>query len=230
MKQLGERPVLGGDPSGREPFLALLTIYPDVYQGFSYSSFDQTAGIDVITSKPMVSNEKGPDIQLSYPLIEAQNLTVGTTPTTSAPLLSASACHALAYAKSLPFGTPPVLHEPILQAGETEFFAPSGLKLTDFQAIVGDPGVIRPAGTWSWSGLDNVSLLAQNVLTEDSAQTHLFLAGVILAVAAAALVASAVEAVSAIEDARERRAAEESAESAPPVIEGDPPDWSQAGC
>jgi hypothetical protein len=228
----GLRPAIGDNRPHHQSFLAFLTILPPQYLGMSYVTYGQSAGIDVITRHPMVSKRAGPDLQISYPLIlpDSPAVSAGPTAAPAGPQLPVGACQALIFAGRLPAGTPGQLYTPVLKPGTTQFVAPAGVKLSDLQPIVGDPGAIGPVGTWTWSGVDDVSLVSQNVLNENSAQTHLFEGGAILGLAGAAIITAVVEAVSAVEDHRKRRRARKDQRTPPPPRAAlGPADWPYDG-
>ena len=203
--QAGVQPAVGNEGPGRGAYISILTIAPSP-PSFG-PSLGQTAGIDVITPRPLVSLRAGPDIQIDYPLVEPQSTSVAPqTVPAGPPPPPLFACQALSV-QSLPLGTPSQLFVPNLEAGNTQFYAGAGTKLADYQAIIGDPAVVRPAGAWSWTKTDGVTMLAQNVLAENAAQGHLFDAGILFGVAGSAGIAMLLELLVTVPAALTRRRA-----------------------
>jgi len=78
-----------------------------------------------------------------------------------------------------------------LQAGTSTFF-PGDIRLSDYQILAGDSPVPYSLG-WRWVGVNDISVLAANVATEDKDQQDLFTSGVALGLAAGAVISLLVE-------------------------------------
>jgi hypothetical protein len=82
-----------------------------------------------------------------------------------------------------------------LQAG-TSTFSAGGTRLSDYQILTGDSPVLLGSG-WHWNGVNDVTVLAANVGTEDQQQHDLFYSGIALGLAAGAVIALLVELIPA---------------------------------
>jgi hypothetical protein len=79
-------------------------------------------------------------------------------------------------------------YTPVLEAGTTNLssVAPS---LQDYQVLAGDNPTLLGGDSWTWTGVNGVTMLAANVPAENNQQSDLFYSGVFLGVAAGALIA-----------------------------------------
>jgi hypothetical protein len=105
-------------------------------------------------------------------------------------------------------GVPAGYYVPSLESGDNQYRPGNGTNLADYQTLAGTTPVIRPAGAWSWAGISDVSLLAQDALTADVDQEHLFWDGVAWGVVGAGGIAAVLEFVSALQGELARRARE----------------------
>jgi hypothetical protein len=78
-----------------------------------------------------------------------------------------------------------------LQAG-TSMFSAGSTRLSDYQILAGD-SPLQLGLDWRWDGVNDVTVLAANVATEDRQQDDVFYAGVALGLAAGAVISLLVE-------------------------------------
>jgi hypothetical protein len=156
--------------------------------------------VQVTTVQPVVSAISGPELQVTYPLVQAGAYEQQVPATEPIP------GSAIAPGYEAPPGQQLAnYYQPDLEAGDTQFHVNGHVNLADYATLAGDPPSVKPKGLWSWTAISDVSLLAQDALTADVAQEHLFWAGVILGVAAASGIAALVELTSAIQATRKAR-------------------------
>jgi hypothetical protein len=105
------------------------------------------------------------------------------------------------------FKNPPSLPERLYELGiapaTTYYFPPPGEDLANFQPLAGDPPTLTRAG-WTWTGVSNVTVLAQDIVAADAAQQQLFWSGILLGVAGAGAFAIPLELLS-LGEKRSRR-------------------------
>ncbi len=178
--------------------------------------------VEVTTLRPVVAAPAGPDLQITFPLIENELV----TPAPSA--FSADLLPVGEFLSNVP------MYHPVLEPGASEFDA-GHANLADYQTLAGDPPTLEPGEVWSWNGVGAVTLLAQNVIMADRAQQGLFWAGIALGVGAASAIALLVECTSVflILDARRQRKSDvaktdldaktASSETGPGGLPADPP-------
>jgi len=158
--------------------------------------------VKIATQYSVVSRSSGSELQVAFPLVldEKPGPVSPTQPISLGSLLGA-------YQPVNLSGYPAQLYEPNLESGNTQYRPGPGTNLTDYQTLAGTAPVVRPRGAWSWAGISDVSLLAQDALTADIDQEHLFWDGVAWGVAGAGGIAAVLEVASAIQEERKARRA-----------------------
>lgn len=175
-------------PWRQHDYLAMFSFFPSASAAAAAASPPES--LRIATLRPIVSAVAGADLQISFPLITTE--LPGPAGVSSA--LSEYSSGQLLGGYVNPPAVPGHLYPPRLQMGITKFDAAgAGADLADFQTLAGDPPTATPNQRWTWTGLDSVSMLAQNVIAADSAQQGLFWSGTLLGVAAASGVACALE-------------------------------------
>jgi hypothetical protein len=95
-------------------------------------------------------------------------------------------------------------YQPALQAGQSSFFWAQA-PLSGFQILSGDPPTLLGNHGWTWNGINNATVLAENVKMEASQQNELFFSGVLLGLAGAALLTALAEGIGAFVERAGRR-------------------------
>jgi hypothetical protein len=204
----GGVPNPAGDALGRSDYLATPTYQPAGAAITGLPGAEPT--VHVTTLLPVVSALSGPELQVTYPFVQAGTLSQTAPAGTAWP-----AAEILARYQVLPAPPTGKYYEPDLDPGDTLYHVNGHLNLADFATLAGDPPTVKPRGLWSWTAVSDVSLLAQDALTADVDQEHLFWAGVILGVAAASGIAAVIELTSAIQETRKAGRARRAARVAP---------------
>jgi hypothetical protein len=93
---------------------------------------------------------------------------------------------------------PRQLYQPDVVPATTEYIG-LGEDLSNFQALSGDPPTLTPNGAWSWNGIGNVTVLAQDLVAADAEQNRLFWSGILIGVAGGGAIALAVELINLAE-------------------------------
>jgi hypothetical protein len=78
-----------------------------------------------------------------------------------------------------------------LQAGKSTFSA-AGTGLAGYQSVAGDSPLLL-GSMWAWNGINDATVLAVNVATQDREQYKVFLSGIALGVAGGAVIALLLE-------------------------------------
>jgi hypothetical protein len=107
---------------------------------------------------------------------------------------------------------PEQLYQPDITPATTKYIG-AGEDLSNFQALSGDPPALTPDKIWSWNGIGNVTLLAQDLVAADAEQKHLFWSGILIGVAGGGAIALALELIGLGEKLSERRNARKNATS-----------------
>jgi hypothetical protein len=118
--------------------------------------------------------------------------------------------------------TPPLpehLYMPDITPATTEY---DGVDedLSNFQTLSGDPPALTPNRTWSWNGVSNVTVLAQDLVAADAEQKRLFWSGILIGVAGGGAIALALELIGLGEKlSRRRKDADKAMQKATPTNE-----------
>jgi hypothetical protein len=162
--------------------------------------------VKIATRYSVVSRSSGSELQVAFPVVLDEKTASSSPlpPAESFPISSLLGAYQNATADIS--GNPAGYYEPSLEPGDIQYRAGSGTNLADYQTLAGTTPVIRPAGAWSWPGTGDVSLLAQDALTADIDQEHLFWDGVAWGVAGAAGITFVLELVSASREEKKARA------------------------
>lgn len=79
-------------------------------------------------------------------------------------------------------------YTPVLEAGMTKLSS-ANPGLQGYQVLAGDNPTLLGGNSWTWIGINGVTMLATNVAAQDNQQTDLFYSGVFLGVGGGALIA-----------------------------------------
>jgi hypothetical protein len=79
-------------------------------------------------------------------------------------------------------------YTPVLEANTTKLSSDDP-SLQDYQVLAGDNPTLLAGDSWTWIGINGVTMLAANVPAEDNQQRDLFYSGIFLGVAGGALIA-----------------------------------------
>ena len=194
-------PVPTQDAAGHADFVAFRDFVP-AKSAAARAKRPSVPTVKIATQYSVVSRGSGPELQVAFPLVLDEKPGPTLLPTQSISVGSLLG----AYRPTNLSGEPVGYYEPILQSGNTQYHPDSGTNLADYQTLAGTAPVIRPAGAWSWAGISDVSLLAQDALTADVDQEHLFWDGVAWGVAGAGVIAAVIEGVTAFQERQTRRA------------------------
>jgi len=189
-------PQLDGDD--RADYVAVRILRPGAHQ----------AVFQFYTTRPVVAVPVGSDLQITFPLV--QDEVAAPAPVASTALPVAARSYFGPYA-SLPVALPGNLYQPALEPGTTQYRANGQESLPEYQTLAGDQPSIKPGDIWAWSGVGDVSLLAQNVLAANVEQSHLFWSGAMFGVAAAGGIATLVELFNVIQRYFRRRQRQQTA-------------------
>jgi len=188
-----------GNSGGRKDFLAMTAFRPGAATAAGLRPALEPV-VHVTTLRPVVSAVSGPELEVTYPLVQAgafEQEVPATEPIPGSAIVPGNEVpSALRLAN---------YYQPALEAGDTQFHVNGHVNLADYSTLAGDPPTVKPKELWSWTAISDVSVLAQDALTADVAQEHLFWAGVILGVAAASGIAALVELTSAVQATRKAR-------------------------
>jgi hypothetical protein len=215
-----ELPVPTQDARGHADDLAIRTFVPSPSGALARTKRPSEPTVMIATKYSVVSRSSGSELQVAFPVVQDEKPGPPLPPSISIASLLGAYEQPSAYLS----GSPVSYYEPNVEAGDIQYRPANGTNLADYQTLAGTTPVIRPAGAWSWAGISDVSLIAQNALTADVDQEHLFWDGVAWGVAGAGGIAAVLEIVSAIqgpEEARTRKrrrragGAESNAEVAP---------------
>jgi hypothetical protein len=99
---------------------------------------------------------------------------------------------------------PKQLYPTDIAPATTEYFG-IGEDLSNFQVLSGDPPALTPNRFWSWNGLSNVTVLAQDLVAADAEQKQLFWSGILIGVAGGGAIAFALELIGLGEEVSKRR-------------------------
>jgi hypothetical protein len=202
-------PVPVQDAAGHADDLAFRTFVPPPSGVIARIRRPSEPTVKVATQYSVVSRSSGSELQVAFPVVQDEKPGPPLPPTISV----GSLLGAYQSPSAQLSGYPVSYYEPNLEAGDIQYRPASGTNLADYQTLAGTTPVIRPAGAWSWAGISDVSLLAQNALTADVGQEHLFWDGVAWGVAGAAGIAAVLEIVAAIQGETKPRTAERDGEA-----------------
>lgn len=198
-------PVPAQDAVGHADFVALRNFVPPSSARVARTKRPSEPTIKIATQYSVVSRSSGSELQVAFPLVLDEK-SGSSFPPTRSPILISSLLEAYQNRPADLSAYPVGYYEPNLEPGDFQYRPSSGTNLADYQALAGTSPVIRPAGAWSWAGIGEVSLLAQDALTADLDQEHLFWDGVAWGVAGAGGIAAVLELVSAVQGERDERA------------------------
>jgi hypothetical protein len=200
----GLLPVPGQDALGHADFVAFREFAPPSSRAARTRRLSEPT-VKIATQYSVVSRSSGSELQVAFPVVlDEKAVSSPLPPAQSFPLTSLLGAYQNdpAAISSHPAG----YYEPSLEPGDIQYRPGSGTNLADYQTLAGTTPVIRPAGAWSWPGTGDVSLLAQDALTADVDQEHLFWDGVAWGVAGAAGITFVLELVSASREEKKARA------------------------
>jgi hypothetical protein len=194
-------PVPGQDAQGYADYLAFGKFVPPLTAA-ARAKRPSEPTVRIMTQYSVVSRSSGSELQVAFPIVLDEKVASSPLPPAqSFPITTLLGAYHLPTDLS---GEGGLYYEPSLEPGDIEYRPGSGTNLADYQTLAGTGPVIRPAGAWSWAGLSDVSLLAQDVLTADIDQEHLFWDGVAWGVVGAAGIAFVLELVSAIQEEKKK--------------------------
>jgi hypothetical protein len=200
----GVLPVPGQDAAGHSDYLAFREFVPPP-SAAARARRPSEPTVKIATQFSVVSRSSGSELQVAFPVVlDVKTASSPLPPAQSFPITSLLGAYQNQSADLS--GSPVGYYEPSLEPGDIQYRPGSGANLTDYQTLAGTTPVIRPAGAWSWAGTGDVSLLAQDALTADIDQEHLFWDGVAWGVAGAGGIAFVLELVSAIREEKKGRA------------------------
>lgn len=181
--------------AGSYEYLAMATFRPNYHLPYSApQQIQRSVYFTVTTLQSLGSVSGGSHLRITFPLV--YNEAGGTAGQAPVSLLSQG------IPSSRLFGTakyPPPLPGrlyPLDLTPATTKYEPSNGDLSNFQLLSGDPPVLTPYGSWSWTGLSNITVLAQDVVAADVAQQHLFWSGILIGIAGAGAFAFVLELIS----------------------------------
>ena len=178
--------------AGSYEYLALATFRPKYHVPYSVPhQFQRSVYLTVTTLHSLGSVSGGPQLRITFPLVD--NEAGGASGIASAGLSSQAipSSHVFGTVKNPP-PLPAQLYQVDLAPATTEYDPPTG-DLSNFQTLSGDPPILTPYGSWSWKGISNITVLAQNVVAADEAQQRLFWSGILIGIAGAGAFALALE-------------------------------------
>lgn len=200
----GVLPVPGQDAAGHADYLAFREFRP-ASSAAARARRPSEPTVKIATQYSVVSRSSGSELQVAFPVVlDEKSASSPLPPAQSFPISSVLGAY---QSDSADISAHPVgYYEPSLEPGNIQYRSGSGTNLADYQTLAGTTPVIRPAGAWSWPGTGDVSLLAQDALTADIDQSHLFWDGVAWGVAGAGGITFVIELVSASREEKKARA------------------------
>lgn len=200
----GVLPVPGQDAADHADYVAFREFLPAL-SAAARARPPSEPTVKIATQYSVVSRSSGSELQVAFPVVlDEKAASSPLPPAQSFPISSVLGAYQDDSADVS--GYPVGYYEPGLEPGNVQYRPGSGTNLADDQPLAGTTPVIRPAGAWSWPGTGDVSLLAQDALTADLNQTHLFWDGVAWGVAGAAGITFVIELVSASREEKKARA------------------------
>jgi hypothetical protein len=211
-------PVPGQDAAGYADYVAFREFLPPP-PAAAPARRPSEPTVKIATLYSLVSRSSGSELQVAFPVVLDEKSAA------SPPLRQSFALSSLLggyqnWSAAVSGGVPADYYEPSPEAGDNQYRPSHGTNLADYQTLAGTTPVIRPAAAWSWAGTSDVSLLAQDALTADVDQEHLFWDGVAWGVVGAGGIAAVLEFVSALQGELARRATARASEN--PEMVADP--------
>jgi len=200
----GVLPVPAQDAAGHADFVAFRDFVPPP-SAAAQARRPSEPTVKIATQYSVISRSSGSELQVAFPVVLDEKAASSPPPPTQSFRISSllgAYQNRLAAIGDEPAGP---YFEPNLLPGNTQFRPDSGTRLKDYQTLTGTAPAVRPAGAWSWAGIGDVSLLAQDALIADVDQQHLFWDGVAWGVAGGGVIAAVVEAVTAYQERPGRR-------------------------
>lgn len=156
----------------------------------------ESTSLELTSLYSLGSVSGGSKLRIVFPLIENEA-------SLQLPSLPIAASEFSAVIKNFPSLRGP-LYQPDIAPATTEYRG-LGEDLSDFGELSGDPPVLAPDGGWSWSGVGNVTVLAQDLVAADDEQHRLFWSGILIGVAGGAVIAAVLELIDLVQEFSQRR-------------------------
>lgn len=187
------RPPAAGSVSAALPVAAVP--YPPGYRDYAVpaaltrlkNSSPALTTITILAPKPIGEDSRGAQLRVAFPVLRGEG-----------PGANASAVYQIQDlfpgASSLPGSGQG--HPVALQAGRSTFSA-AGISLASYQILAGDPPTLLSTKSWAWDGINDATVLAANVHTQDIEQLKVFWSGLAIGLASATVIALILELIPA---------------------------------
>jgi hypothetical protein len=202
-------PSVAADALGLRSYLFRSTLRPrpHVPRGVKTAAEEVDLGVTSLHSLGSVST--GSKLRIAFPLVGSE----GQTPVAESyvPLPPDELNDMIQSPSSLP----DQVYQPNIVPAVTKYFGGSE-NLLNFQVLSADPPTLAPDRSWSWNGVSDVTVLAQDLVAADAAQNRLFWSGILIGVAGGAAIVFVLELLGLLEKLSRRREALETPKSASP--------------
>jgi hypothetical protein len=196
-------PVVAGSAADLRAYFTLFTLLPEKHlPSGDHLRFQATVDLNVTTFHSLGRVSSGSMLRIGFPLVENEGPNLPGLSSVAIP-----SSELFSRVRNLP-PLPKQLYTPDMAPDTTKYVSCSGEDLSNFQELAGDPPSLTPDGSWSWNGVSNVTVLAQDLAAVDDEQKHLFWSGILLGVAGGGVIALALELLGfrqALSDSRRRK-------------------------
>ena len=155
------------------------------------SSSESVATLTIRAPRPIGEHSLGAQLRVAFPVLRGEGPGAGPPGGYLVKDLFPAAAAAAGVRHEYPMA---------LQAG-TSTFSDQAVSLTGYQILAGDPPTLQGATRWAWAGVNDATVLAANLHTQDVEQLKVFWSGLAIGLALAAFITLLLEVIPAEADA-----------------------------